>query len=923
MIQSTGSAAIQVLVFGLLASAACAATVTWDGGAGTNSWHDAANWNPDGIPAAADDVIISVQGSMTIAHTVGTSTIKSLLSYQSVSISTNSTLNLNETSSTFGLVLSSAGKVGGPGDLYITGTAIWNSGGMLNGGRTVITASASLEMNANHSRYLARELRNEGVAHWSQGPVAFDSGVFVNHGTFIVDARPSSQTLAASGGPGWFHNYGTLAKRSAGNVSFREGNGPMTFNNSGRVLVETGNLFLNHGVHSGEFVVAQGALLYFSSDESITFTAESSLHGQGSAYFEVPYFRSLVIDGDVTLGGEVEFDSGLVTVNGQFRAGHVEALNDSMEITFNDTFEAELQLDARVFFNGSESVALSGVMDGGVIGGHSPLIVDRTFVWNGGTIESAGGLQVTASGTLAGVRTIKTSITNDGVLNIPGSVEMQNAEIVNRAVMNLVTSNVYYAERVIQCIGGHAEIHNHGAIVKSGIGRVLIAEENGGVSLHNVGSVTVLDGLLVVDGGGSSSGEMNVLDGATLGFASEYVHERASRLTGAGTIHFVSGVHDIQGNYACVGSLQLGGAQVTLRNACEPSGIWANDSTGRLEVEADQDWQCDLNVQCTLGGSGDIELHGFVHCRNDLEGMGTCHVAADGELRLSGDGDEVALRKPMVISGILDVREQVVNVDGVTVINMGEMILGNAGMNAQHVHVLSGDGRVWNTGTLRKIGVAVCSFECAADGNAFVNDGVVSIEGGTLVLNADSAGTGAYVVASGGSLKCGADCHADVIECHGELIVGEGAQFSLQHALSQEATGLMRLSVSRNMPPPLVCSGSVSLLGGLAAMVEHSVAPLESVELMWSTNQRISGEFEAHACYPVGSISYEPQVITYTRFAPGDVNGDNIVGIDDLLAVINGWGNCPAPPAQCPDLDGNGIINIDDLLMIINNWPGP
>ena len=35
-----------------------------DGGAGTANWHDAANWSPDGVPAAADDVVIE---SITIA----------------------------------------------------------------------------------------------------------------------------------------------------------------------------------------------------------------------------------------------------------------------------------------------------------------------------------------------------------------------------------------------------------------------------------------------------------------------------------------------------------------------------------------------------------------------------------------------------------------------------------------------------------------------------------------------------------------------------------------------------------------------------------------------------------------------------------------------------------------------------------------
>ena len=36
--------------------------VTWDGGAGTSSWIDANNWNPNGVPGPADDVVIGIVG---------------------------------------------------------------------------------------------------------------------------------------------------------------------------------------------------------------------------------------------------------------------------------------------------------------------------------------------------------------------------------------------------------------------------------------------------------------------------------------------------------------------------------------------------------------------------------------------------------------------------------------------------------------------------------------------------------------------------------------------------------------------------------------------------------------------------------------------------------------------------------------------
>ena len=62
-------------------------------------------------------------------------------------------------------------------------------------------------------------------------------------------------------------------------------------------------------------------------------------------------------------------------------------------------------------------------------------------------------------------------------------------------------------------------------------------------------------------------------------------------------------------------------------------------------------------------------------------------------------------------------------------------------------------------------------------------------------------------------------------------------------------------------------------------------------------------------------ISYTPPPI------PGDTNGDGVVNVTDLLAVIAAWGPCPAPPATCPaDLNGDGLVNVADLLIVITNW---
>ena len=51
---------------------------------------------------------------------------------------------------------------------------------------------------------------------------------------------------------------------------------------------------------------------------------------------------------------------------------------------------------------------------------------------------------------------------------------------------------------------------------------------------------------------------------------------------------------------------------------------------------------------------------------------------------------------------------------------------------------------------------------------------------------------------------------------------------------------------------------------------------------------------------------------------PGDVDGDGLVGVEDLLLLLADWGNCPGP---CPtDLNNDGTVNVFDLLRLLADW---
>jgi hypothetical protein len=75
-----------------------------------------------------------------------------------------------------------------------------------------------------------------------------------------------------------------------------------------------------------------------------------------------------------------------------------------------------------------------------------------------------------------------------------------------------------------------------------------------------------------------------------------------------------------------------------------------------------------------------------------------------------------------------------------------------------------------------------------------------------------------------------------------------------------------------------------------------------------------------------GSTGTGTLVLSCVPSAPpcvADITGNQVVNVDDLLAVINAWGPCANPnncPADISPPGGNDVVNVDDLLGVINGW---
>ena len=69
-------------------------------------------------------------------------------------------------------------------------------------------------------------------------------------------------------------------------------------------------------------------------------------------------------------------------------------------------------------------------------------------------------------------------------------------------------------------------------------------------------------------------------------------------------------------------------------------------------------------------------------------------------------------------------------------------------------------------------------------------------------------------------------------------------------------------------------------------------------------------------------VDMDSALIDLVSSIPGDLDGDGVVGIFDLLILITNWGRCaePCPPACFADLDADCTVGILDLLQLLANW---
>jgi Ca2+-binding RTX toxin-like protein len=267
------------------------ATVTWDGGAGTFDWNDAANWDTDATPGVADDVIIpDLTGSPVIFVSGSDVDVLSVTAQEKVSLNGGSTQFRVSGNSLFaaGFNMNGGGssKLFGTATITLGGTSNWFNGSFSNtDGDTTVVVTGQLNLTPSSTFVNKGTLRaaSGGIITFGGGgtvSIAGDNGniEIAAGGTFDIQGNG---TITVPDGARKITNAGTLSRSGAGTATILA-----DIDNTGTVEVTFGTLAISGAVtqHSGNTLTG-GTWLVDTDIGSLNITTGSNITTIGADAF--------------------------------------------------------------------------------------------------------------------------------------------------------------------------------------------------------------------------------------------------------------------------------------------------------------------------------------------------------------------------------------------------------------------------------------------------------------------------------------------------------------------------------------------------------------------------------------------------------------------------------------------------------------
>ncbi len=398
---------------------------------------------------------------------------------------TGGTVNLNAVNQSLANLTVGGTVFSGSGNLTITNSLNWSSGGFDGAGLLTIGAGATANLLGPSGMHVNRNITNAGVVNWTNGTLGFYPGpgvTFTNSGTFNANVAGDEFFYGNSTPSTWINN-GIYNQSGPHNVYFSN----CAFVNNSQASVNGGNLILQAGgglggtitIGAGAFITPLGGNF---DDPAATFYG----------------------------GGTLQYQGGVHNLTG--------TLTDNVNTTVVNT----------------------------TIGGAGDMVIGAPFGWQSGTINGTGTTTVSNGITLTldsfATKNLGRTLTNSGhiehtvgYLQWTGNATLNNSAGHSYNLGDL--ANIYSM--------GSGNVMNNAGVFNSHSSQAPFFT---GI-FNSSGTLNIFTGTFSIDGGGTNSGVRNLAAGTTLTYHASYTHAAGSTTNGSGLLNLNGGTHTISGNW--------------------------------------------------------------------------------------------------------------------------------------------------------------------------------------------------------------------------------------------------------------------------------------------------------------------------------------------------------------------------------------
>jgi Bacterial Ig domain/PKD domain/Calx-beta domain/Palmitoyl protein thioesterase len=408
-------------------------TITWDGGAGTARWHDAANWDTNVVPGPADRVCIpaGAPGAVVLLGDPTGTAVAALHSEKPVNVAAGQ-LTLAGSSAVDALRLTggvvdaaelavateltqTGGELTGAGTVSVEGVMVWTAGAQSGNGMTDVVGAGGLRLDGEGTRTIRgpRLVTSATDVTWTgEGELVLEGGHIQALQRFV-----SSSPFATVTGAGAVH------------VSEQ--------------LLVTGILGLHVPLDAaGATAIVDGAAAQLALRVGGEHVTRFDLRNSGSVFFDGSA-HTLVADVVASNGGGVVANAP-VTVEGDFQSEATRVNGEGVLTLLGAAQLGKTEIVGGGVLEAAGDTAVSTLtQSGGELRGAGTVRVDGAYTWsrgsqsgtgttevNGGNLILAGDGERTLGGDRLLVANPGVSWTGGGDLELAGSTLQTNGPFV-------------------------------------------------------------------------------------------------------------------------------------------------------------------------------------------------------------------------------------------------------------------------------------------------------------------------------------------------------------------------------------------------------------------------------------------------------------------------------------------------------------